>query len=417
MSAPSDLLDGESGEPTLDQVDPRSALGCEVNLEARSFHEPTTDQSGLVGPVVVHDQVHVEISGDCLFDGVEELPELHRAMTAVALADHSSAGCVERGEQRGGSVPLVVMGAQLWLTGPHGQQRLGAIEGLDLGFLVDTQHKGLVRRIEVEAHDVSDLVDEQRVRGELEGLAPMRLKPKGTQIRVIALWLSPTRLAIERVLQCVASLGLLSRVRVTTRSTAASLILRGAPGRGSSSSPSALFSKNRPRHFPTVPRLICRRCATSMSKPPSAHARTMRARSAKACAVVRRATQLSSVRRSSGVKAKLAFGRPVRICALLVQENADGHDFVYLFLTRDTSDAAAVLDPSSSHGVLRALMTGMMAGWLAAQALRSPALEAQCVRAYHEWLLAWFESDAAQMVTAYRRARLFGLGGVLGRIP
>jgi len=77
-------------------------------------------------------------------------------------------------------------------------------------------------------------------------------------------------------------------------------------------------------------------------------------------------------------------------------------------------DAAALLDPSSSHGVLRALMTGMMAGRLAARALQSPALEAQCARAYHEWLLSWFESDAAQLVTAYRRARLFGLGERVG---
>jgi flavin-dependent dehydrogenase len=71
-------------------------------------------------------------------------------------------------------------------------------------------------------------------------------------------------------------------------------------------------------------------------------------------------------------------------------------------------DAAALLDPSSSHGVLRAIMTGMMAGHLAVQSLRGRAGEADCARAYHEWLSAWFRSDSGHMSALYRKARLFG---------
>ena len=57
------------------------------------------------------------------------------------------------------------------------------------------------------------------------------------QMRLTAAWLNPQRLAIARVLQCVASRGVLSSVSWITRSTAASVIFRGAPGRGSSSRP------------------------------------------------------------------------------------------------------------------------------------------------------------------------------------
>ena len=51
--------------------------------------------------------------------------------------------------------------------------------------------------------------------------------------------------AMERVLQCVASEGVVSSVSVITRSTSASEIERGAPGRGSSSSPSSRWSRKR----------------------------------------------------------------------------------------------------------------------------------------------------------------------------
>ena len=58
--------------------------------------------------------------------------------------------------------------------------------------------------------------------------------------------------AIERVDQWVAAAGLLSRVRVRTASTWASLILRGCPGRGSSSNPSTPCATKRSRHLLTV---------------------------------------------------------------------------------------------------------------------------------------------------------------------
>ena len=50
------------------------------------------------------------------------------------------------------------------------------------------------------------------------------------QMRLTAVWLNPQRWAIVRVLQCVASRGMLSSVSRTTRSTSASMIFRGAPG-------------------------------------------------------------------------------------------------------------------------------------------------------------------------------------------
>lgn len=57
---------------------------------------------------------------------------------------------------------------------------MGAVERLDLALLVDRQHDGVSRRIDIEADDVAQFIDELRIVGELElapavGLQPVRL--------------------------------------------------------------------------------------------------------------------------------------------------------------------------------------------------------------------------------------------------
>ncbi|HKP74395.1 MAG TPA: hypothetical protein VJT67_02580, partial [Longimicrobiaceae bacterium] len=66
-------------------------------------------------------------------------------------------------------------------------------------------------------------------------------------------------------------------------------------------------------------------------------------------------------------------------------------------------DAAAILDPTSSHGVLKALMSGIMAGHLITAIVqgRAPAGEAAAV--YHGWLAGWFATDAARLGEFYRQ--------------
>ena len=95
------------------------------------------------------------------------------AVPRQALPDDHAGEYVERGEQGGGAVALVVMGHGAGTSLLHGQARLGAVEGLDLGLLVDAQHDGLIRWVQVEADDVDQLLLEVRVVRELEGLDQM----------------------------------------------------------------------------------------------------------------------------------------------------------------------------------------------------------------------------------------------------
>jgi flavin-dependent dehydrogenase len=64
-------------------------------------------------------------------------------------------------------------------------------------------------------------------------------------------------------------------------------------------------------------------------------------------------------------------------------------------------DAAAVLDPSSSHGVIRALATGIKAGFWARRALHDAESSRRIANAYDLWVKRWFEHDVRRLQTAY----------------
>ncbi len=66
-------------------------------------------------------------------------------------------------------------------------------------------------------------------------------------------------------------------------------------------------------------------------------------------------------------------------------------------------DAAAILDPTSSHGVLKALMSGMMAGHLITAVVQGRAPAHEAAAAYQSWLAGWFATDAARLAEFYRQ--------------
>ena len=96
--------------------------------------QPAGDVVVLVGVVVVeHDVQPAARVG--LRDQFEEVQELGLAVTLVAAVGDLAGGDLQRGEQRRGAVALVVVGGLLGQPRPDRQDRLGAIECLDLGLL------------------------------------------------------------------------------------------------------------------------------------------------------------------------------------------------------------------------------------------------------------------------------------------
>lgn len=180
MGAAADLLVGEVGEPPFDHVDPGRAGWREVNVEARMAQQPASHGLSLVGAVVVDDQMDLKGARHAVVDAAEELEELLRAVAPEATADDLPAGHVESREQGCRAVPHVVVGASLDRPRTHRQQRLRAVKGLDLRLLVDAQNDRAVGRRQVEANDVPDLLDELRIRGQLEVLTAVGLKTEGS---------------------------------------------------------------------------------------------------------------------------------------------------------------------------------------------------------------------------------------------
>ena len=66
-------------------------------------------------------------------------------------------------------------------------------------------------------------------------------------------------------------------------------------------------------------------------------------------------------------------------------------------------DAAQILDPASSHGILRALMSGMLVAHLAAGCKRHDLPEVAAQVQYRTWIDRQFEADVAALTELYAR--------------
>ena len=85
-----------------------------------------------MGGVVVHDEMDVEVLRSEAVDFAQEAQKLGVTMTRVAFANDRALKHIERGEQGGGAVALVVVCHRACTALFHRQSGLGAVEGLDL---------------------------------------------------------------------------------------------------------------------------------------------------------------------------------------------------------------------------------------------------------------------------------------------
>ena len=113
------------------------------------------------------------------------------------------------------AVPLVVVRQGTSATLLHRQPGLGAVERLYLRLLVDREHNGVGRRVDVKADDFAQFGDELRVLRQLEPAHPVRSQPVRL-IRCTEETLMPTVRAIRPAVQCVVSSGGSSAVRAIT---------------------------------------------------------------------------------------------------------------------------------------------------------------------------------------------------------
>ena len=163
-------------EPGRDGIEPLCAGRREVQVKAGMGREEIAYRFSHVRAAVVDDQVQRQFGWRRTVDLRKELPERGGAMPPGDAAEHVACCDIEGGMEIRGSVPLVVVGAPRDLPGPQREEhRIGPVEVLDLCLLVDRERQRVVGWVEVEPHDVDDLLGELQVRAELEGLEAMGL--------------------------------------------------------------------------------------------------------------------------------------------------------------------------------------------------------------------------------------------------
>src|SRR5437016_2053610 len=92
-----------------------------MHMEPRMTHEPVPHTGGLVGPIVVEDQMHVKIRRHAGVDRLEKLEKFLAAVTSMTLDEDGAGSNIERGEQGRGPVAPVVVGATLGRSKRHRQ--------------------------------------------------------------------------------------------------------------------------------------------------------------------------------------------------------------------------------------------------------------------------------------------------------
>ena len=150
-------------EEPLDHVQPGCARRREVKMKTLVALGPRQDLRVLVRRVVVADQVHRFARLYVPLDLVQEREPLLMPVPWLATADDRAVFDVHRREQRRRAVTLVVVRHRPATATLHRQARLGAVQRLHLALLITTKHQRVLGRGEVQANNVTQLLDELRI--------------------------------------------------------------------------------------------------------------------------------------------------------------------------------------------------------------------------------------------------------------
>ncbi len=165
------------GEETLHRMHAGTGGRYEVKVPVGVCVQPGMHIGGLRRGVVVQDYMHGGIGGAVGGQMIQKGQELLRAMPGLRLGGDLSRLHVQRGAERGGAMPDVVVRVRGGASRRQGQAGLSALQGLNLGLFVYGQHQGLRWRVHIQADHVPRLAGEVGVRRDLELATAVRGQP------------------------------------------------------------------------------------------------------------------------------------------------------------------------------------------------------------------------------------------------
>ena len=131
--------------------------------DARMFREPLLDLRVLVGGIVIADQMQLFAFGSLTLDLAQEVEPFAVTVVLITAGDDRTIEGIERREQGRGAVMLVVMSLGGRTATLQGESGLSTVERLHVALLVASQHQHMLGRGHVKAHDVLELLGEQRI--------------------------------------------------------------------------------------------------------------------------------------------------------------------------------------------------------------------------------------------------------------
>ena len=126
-----------------------------MHVIAGPLRKPSADLGMFVSGIVIDDEVDCESRGHALVEVTQEGEKLLMAVARLTFGEHLAIRDVQGSEQGGCAVAHVIMSNAVDIAQPHGQHRLGAVEGLNLALFVDAEDQSVIRWVEVQADDVA----------------------------------------------------------------------------------------------------------------------------------------------------------------------------------------------------------------------------------------------------------------------
>ena len=162
-------------EPGLNHVQPGGARWGEMEMHTGMAFLPRSHFRSFAWRRVVEDDVQIALAV-ATGQNLEEPEDVGAGVAVSALPNDLPRGNRQSRVEARQAVATVVVGLAGRQSRPKRQDRLGSVESLDLGLLVDAQDHGIGWRVEVQSDNIVNLRLGLGVAAELERLDPMRLQ-------------------------------------------------------------------------------------------------------------------------------------------------------------------------------------------------------------------------------------------------
>ncbi len=144
-----------------------------MNVAVRS--QELFDVPGLVSREVVSDDVNLFFLGLVGHDIGEKRNKLGRSVPCGGLAQHLTGLGIEGGVQRERAVAEILKSVTLCAPRRQWQHRIESVQRLNCRLFIDTEHHGVLRRIQVQPDDIGSLGLKVRIVGSEIAFEQMRL--------------------------------------------------------------------------------------------------------------------------------------------------------------------------------------------------------------------------------------------------